>query len=88
MVPWAHPSPQLKWHLDRSSHCGGLTSVTDRATDRPTDHTTRSVTIDHIYVRSTVMRPNKNEACTYMHGIACQNHRITYILLTTFGSFE
>ena len=34
----------------------GLTSVTE--TDRPTDHATRSVTIDRIYVRSTVMRPN------------------------------
>jgi len=28
----------------------GLTSVTDRLTDRPTDHATRSVTIDRIYV--------------------------------------
>jgi len=39
----------------------GLTSVTDRQTDRPTDHATRSVTIDgiYIYVRSTAMRPNK-----------------------------
>ena len=32
----------------------GLTSVTDRPTDRPTDYATRSVTIDRIYVRSTV----------------------------------
>jgi len=35
----------------------GLTSVTDRQTDsltnRPTDHATRSVTTDCIYVRST-----------------------------------
>ena len=31
----------------------GLTSVTDRQTDQPTDHATRSVTIDRIYVRST-----------------------------------
>ena len=29
-----------------------LTSVTYRQTDRPTDHATRSVTIDRIYVRS------------------------------------
>jgi len=34
----------------------GLTSVTDR----PTDHATRSVTIDRIYVRSTAMRSNNN----------------------------
>ena len=29
------------------------------ATDGQTDHATRSVTIDRIYVRSTAMRPNK-----------------------------
>ena len=41
----------------------GLTSVTDRQTyrqtDTETDHATRSVAIDRIYVRSTAMRPNK-----------------------------
>ena len=36
----------------------GLTSVTDRPTDRQTDHATRSLTIDRIYVRSTTMRSN------------------------------
>jgi len=36
----------------------GLTSVTDRPTNRPTDHATRSVRIGRIYVRSTAMRPN------------------------------
>jgi len=36
----------------------GLTSVTDRQTDRPTDHATRSVRIGRIYVRNTAMRPN------------------------------
>ena len=30
-------------------------------TDRPTDHATRSVTIDRIYVRSTAMRPFNND---------------------------
>ena len=39
----------------------GLTSVTVRQTDRPTDHATRSVTIGRIYVRSTAMRPNKQQ---------------------------
>jgi len=34
----------------------GLTSVTDR----PTDHATRSLTIDRIYVRSTAMWSNNN----------------------------
>ena len=37
----------------------GLTTVADRQTDRhrerPTDHTTQSVTIDRIFVRSTVV---------------------------------
>jgi len=32
----------------------GLTSVTDR----PTDHSTQSVRIGRMYVRSTAMRPN------------------------------
>jgi len=42
----------------------GLTTVTDRLTvrqtDSPTDCATRSVTIGHIYVLSTAMRPNNN----------------------------
>jgi len=29
MVPWAHPSPEPKWQLDRFSHFARLTSVTD-----------------------------------------------------------
>jgi len=32
--------------------------MTDRPTDTLTDHATRSITIGHIYVLSTVMRPN------------------------------
>ena len=44
----------------------GLTSVTDRqtATDRPTDHAARSVTIGRIYVRSTAMRANDDNSKT------------------------
>ena len=41
----------------------GLTSVTDRQTDRSTDHASRSLTIDRIYVRSkltTTMRSKKH----------------------------
>ena len=48
MVPWAHPSPQPKT-ASRSMQPflqGSLTS----ARDRPTDHATRSVTIDRINV--------------------------------------
>jgi len=33
-----------------SAIIAGLTTVTDRQTDRPTDHATRSVTIGRIYV--------------------------------------
>jgi len=36
MVPWAHLSPQPKRHLDRFRLFAGLTSVTDRQTDRQT----------------------------------------------------
>jgi len=50
----------------------GLTSVTDRPTDRPTDHATRSVTIDRIYVRSTVTR-RKNERI--VQSTASRKHR-------------
>jgi len=38
----------------------GLTCVTDRQSDRLTDHATRSLTIGRIYLRSTAMRPNNN----------------------------
>jgi len=60
MISWAHPSPQPKRQrqLDRFSSFAGLTTVSDRQTDRPTDHATRSVTIGRIYIRSTAMRPN------------------------------
>jgi len=112
MIPWAHPTPQHKGHLDRfgrfaqltagcpytlqwdapfpvkfaRSHGGSgtpsnkwfpgptqvhipngiligsavfawLTGVTDRQTDRPTDHAIRSVAVGLIYVRITAMRP-------------------------------
>ena len=36
----------------------GLSSVTDRQTDWPTDHATQSVTIGRIYIHSTAMQPN------------------------------
>ena len=55
-------------HLDRFSRFAGLTTVTDRQTDRPTDHVTRSVTIGRIYVCGTAMQPNNWEYC---HTCAC-----------------
>ena len=39
----------------------GLTTVTDRLTDRHTDHTTRSVTLGCIYICSTAMWPKNNK---------------------------
>ena len=45
MVPWAHLSFCPKQHLKRFSH---FCRAHDR--DRPTDHTTASVTICHIYI--------------------------------------
>jgi len=56
-----------------------LTSVTDRQTERPTDHATRSVTIGCIYVRSTAMQPKNVSswkkvnivASTKTHGKNC-----------------
>ena len=53
----AHPSLQPKRHLDRFSHfcrAHNCDRQTDQLTDRHTDHVTWSVTIDRIYVRSTV----------------------------------
>jgi len=46
MVPWDHPSPQPKRHLDGLAVFAGLTNVTDRQID----HNTWSVTTDRIYV--------------------------------------
>ena len=40
-----------------SAFFAGLTIVTDRQTDRPTDHASPTVTVGRIYVRSTAMRP-------------------------------
>jgi len=51
------PKSSTKRHLNRfSSLC--MAHYCDRQTDQLTDHTTRSVTIGHIYIRSAVMRPN------------------------------
>jgi len=53
MVPfrWAHPSQQSKRHLDRFNRFfAGLTTVTDRQTDRP--RYSICITVGRIYVRS------------------------------------
>jgi len=67
--PWGIWTPSNTWHL------GPPESLTQTAswlvqpflqgwlvwqTDRPTDHATRSVTKESIYVRSTAMRPNNS----------------------------
>jgi len=59
MLPWAHPGPHPKRHLDRFSRFRRAHDC-DRPTDRPTDYATPSVTIGRIYVRTTAMRPNNN----------------------------
>ena len=48
---------QPKGHPISSAVFAGLTTVTDKQTDHTSD-TSRSVTIGHIYVRSTAMWPN------------------------------
>jgi len=48
MLPWAHPSPHPKWHLDQFSRFCTAQDC-DRMTDQQTD-ATRSVIIGHIYV--------------------------------------
>ena len=53
MVHWAHPSSQIKRHLDRFSRfcrANYCDRPTDRQTERQTDHDTRSVTLGPIYV--------------------------------------
>jgi len=50
---WAKPSPQPKRHLEQFSRFfAGLTSITERLTDRSTEHATRSVTMGRIYIRT------------------------------------
>jgi len=41
MVSWAHLSPQPKRHFDRSAFFAGLTSVTERETNRHVDNSRR-----------------------------------------------
>jgi len=60
----------------------GLTSVTDRALDRPTGHATPSVTIGHIYICSTAMRPKmaplqilKMQYIIHKHVTKCSNEQ-------------
>jgi len=80
MVPWAHPNPQPKQHIDRFSRFTGLTPVTDRPTYRPTDHVTRSVTIaaSTYSVRSTAMRPNTSKFHdTFLHLLNYFDYKLT-----------
>jgi len=60
-------------------------------TDRPTDDATRSVTIGHIYVRSTAMRP-KNETILQQRrlttDIVYRSMCITYCLKEAFQQLQ
>jgi len=53
MVPWAHQSQHPNGITIGSAIFAGLTVVTDRQTNQPTDHTMPSVAIT-----SAAMRPN------------------------------
>jgi len=79
VVPWTHPSPQPKWHLNQFSRFSRA-HLCDRETDRPTDHATGSVTIDCIYVRSTAMRPN-NFICQQEFCQASMRYEVSECLL-------
>jgi len=52
---------------------GSLVWQTDRPTDRQTDHATRSLTIDRIYVRSTAMRSNNNNGTGVLYLLCGMN---------------
>jgi len=54
MLAYTHRSPNPKRDLNRFSRFAWFTSVTDKQRD----HANQSVTIDHIYVRSTSTWPN------------------------------
>ena len=57
ILPWAHPSPQHKRHLDWFSRFCGAHYCHVRQTDRPRN----SVTIGRIYVRSTARWPKNQQ---------------------------
>jgi len=57
VLPWAHPSPHPKRHLDRFGCFAGLTIVTNRQTDRQTDRPRCSVCNNRPHLRSTAIRP-------------------------------
>jgi len=59
--PWTHPNAHPRRHFDRFSRFAGLTSVTDRQTDRP--HYSTCNSIGRIYVCSTAMRPKIAHTC-------------------------
>jgi len=54
MVPWGHPSPQLKQHLINSA---------------TTDHTTLSVTNNRPHLGGTAMWPNNNNKVTTLQAL-------------------
>jgi len=60
VLPWAHPSPQPKRHLDRFNRFAGLTTVTDRATDRQTDRPRFSVCNNRPHLCCTAMWPKRH----------------------------
>jgi len=62
MVPWAHPSPDPKRHLDLFSHfC--TPHNRDRPTDRPTDRPRCSICSNKLCLSSAVMWPSNKYDC-------------------------
>ena len=63
--PWGTWTPSNTWFLgttsvvnpNRISITSAVFAGLTTGTDRQTDHTIRSVTVGHIYIRSTAMRP-------------------------------
>jgi len=47
MIPWAHLSPQPKWHIDRLSHYWSA-QCCDRSTDRPTTLSVKELTTPNV----------------------------------------
>jgi len=58
------PSQHPKWHLDRFSRFAGLTKVTNRQTDRPTNNATPCVAIGRYALAVAAMRTKTSFCAT------------------------
>jgi len=89
MVPLAHPSLQPKWHLDWFSLFAGLTSVTNRQTDQPTDRQRYSVGNNRPHlVCSTAMQPNNTGVSEILNQTCKSLQRLDMVLLLLLHPFN